>query len=61
MIFKKCIKEIRTDNPSLALTILNVTPRLILPSQKERERGRETHSVCERERRTEREIKRDTQ
>ena len=30
----KCIWEIRTDNPSLALKILNGTPRPILPSQK---------------------------
>ena len=55
MIFKKCIKEIRTDNPSLALTILNVTPRLILPSQKEREREGERHTVCVRERDAQRE------
>ena len=31
----KCIWEIRTDNPSLAVTTLNVTPRPILPSQKD--------------------------
>ena len=30
----KCIWEIRTDNPSLAVKILNVTHRPILPSQK---------------------------
>ena len=41
IFFKKCIWEIRNDNPSLAVKILNVTPRPILPSQRERERERE--------------------
>ena len=35
IFFKKCIWEIRNDNPSLAVKILNVTPRPILPSQRE--------------------------
>ena len=33
-LFWKCIWEIRTDNPSLAVKILNGTPRPIVPSQK---------------------------
>ena len=32
--FWKCIWEIRTDNPSLAVKILNGTPRPTLPSEK---------------------------
>ena len=32
--FLKCIWEIRTDNPSLAVKILNDTPRPNVPSQK---------------------------
>ena len=34
VILKKNIWEIRTGNPSLAVKIINVTPRPILPSQK---------------------------
>ena len=34
VMFLKCIWEIRTSNPSLAVEILNVNPRPILPSQK---------------------------
>ena len=33
-IFWKCIWEIRSDNPSLAVKILNDTPRPNVPSQK---------------------------
>ena len=33
-IFWKCFWEIRTDNPSLAVKILNGTPRPNVPSQK---------------------------
>ena len=39
--FKKCIWEIRTDNPSLAVKFLNGTPRPILPSQREKDEARE--------------------
>ena len=34
IFFRKCIWEIRTDNPSLAVEILNGTPRPNMPSQK---------------------------
>ena len=34
LIFLKCISEIRTDNPSLAVKILNGTPRPNVPNQK---------------------------
>ena len=39
-IFGKCIWENRTDNPSLAVKILNVTPRPTLPGERERQRQR---------------------
>ena len=34
LFFWKCIWEIRTDNPSQAVEVLNGTPRPIVPSQK---------------------------
>ena len=57
VFFLKCIWEIRTDNPSLAVKILNVTPRPILPNQKGLV-GREREREREREKERERAIKR---
>ena len=57
-IFLKCIWGIPTDNPSLAVNILNATLRPILPRQTDRETERETERVRERVRLREREKKR---
>ena len=43
-IFFKCIWEIRTDNPSLAVKILNNTPRPNVPSQAWLEIASDNHS-----------------
>ena len=41
MIFKKYIWEIRTDNPSLTVKILNATSRPILETQRDRDKDRD--------------------
>ena len=40
-IFWKCIWEIRTNNPSLAVKILNATPRPILEIERDRDKDRD--------------------
>ena len=53
-IFLKCIWENRTDNPSLAVKILNGTPRPTLPRERERQTDRERHRETEKDRARER-------
>ena len=51
VIFQTYIREIRTGNPSLAVKVMNVTPRPILPGQKS-----DNHSMEWKEKKAEKEI-----